>query len=81
MTKFFLKGLFALLPIALTVVVLVFIIEFLYGKIAVPLGDVMQGAMTNLAGWTPKDQPGRPKGGEPHAARALFQFLRKELRS
>jgi leucyl aminopeptidase len=38
-------------------------------------------AHLDIYGWTPKDQPGRPKGGEPQAARALFQFLRKELRS
>ena len=38
-------------------------------------------AHLDIYGWTPKEQPGRPKGGEPQAARALFQFLRKELRS
>ena len=51
MKRFFLKGLFALLPIALTVVVFAFVIDFLYGSIAVPIGDAMKVAMVNLAGW------------------------------
>lgn len=38
-------------------------------------------AHLDIFGWSPKDQPGRPKGGEPQGARALFQFFRKELQS
>ena len=35
----------------------------------------------DIFGWTPVEQPGRPKGGEPQAARALFAYFRKELAS
>ena len=36
-------------------------------------------AHLDIFGWVPRDQPGRPKGGEPQAARALFHFFRREL--
>ena len=38
-------------------------------------------AHLDIFGWVPRDEPGRPKGGEPQAARALYQFFRQELRS
>ena len=36
-------------------------------------------AHLDIFGWVPAEQPGRPKGGEPQAARALFAFFREEL--
>jgi leucyl aminopeptidase len=38
-------------------------------------------AHLDIYGWVPREQPGRPQGGEPQAARALFQFFRQELGS
>ena len=31
----------------------------------------------DIYGWTPESKPGKPKGGEPQAARALFETLKK----
>ena len=36
-------------------------------------------AHLDIFGWVPREQPGRPQGGEPQAARALFDFFRQEL--
>ncbi len=36
-------------------------------------------AHLDIFGWVPAEQPGRPKGGEPQGARALFHFFRREL--
>ncbi|HEX5931158.1 MAG TPA: leucyl aminopeptidase family protein [Methyloceanibacter sp.] len=36
-------------------------------------------AHLDIFGWVPSEQPGRPKGGEPQGARALFHFFREEL--
>ena len=36
-------------------------------------------AHLDIFGWVPREQPGRPQGGEPQAARALFDFFRREL--
>ena len=38
-------------------------------------------AHLDIFGWVPRDEPGRPKGGEPQAARALYRFFREELQS
>ena len=38
-------------------------------------------AHLDIYGWVPREQPGRPQGGEVQAARALFQFFRQELQS
>jgi leucyl aminopeptidase len=38
-------------------------------------------AHLDIFGWVPREQPGRPQGGEPQAARALFQYFRQELAS
>jgi leucyl aminopeptidase len=38
-------------------------------------------AHLDIFAWVPREQPGRPQGGEPQAARALFQFFRQELGS
>jgi leucyl aminopeptidase len=35
----------------------------------------------DIYGWVPRDMPGRPHGGDPQAARALFQYFRQELGS
>jgi leucyl aminopeptidase len=31
----------------------------------------------DIFAWVPREQPGRPQGGEPQAARALFEFFRR----
>jgi len=36
-------------------------------------------AHLDIFAWVPREQPGRPQGGEPQAARALFDFFRREL--
>jgi len=43
------------------------------------VGKAKHFAHLDIFGWVRSDQPGRPKGGEPHAARALFHFFRQEL--
>ena len=41
--------------------------------------DAKRFAHLDIFGWVPRDQPGHPKGGEPQAARALYQFFRQEV--
>jgi leucyl aminopeptidase len=36
-------------------------------------------AHLDIFAWVPREEPGRPKGGEPQTTRALYQFFRKEL--
>jgi leucyl aminopeptidase len=36
-------------------------------------------AHLDIFGWVQRDQPGRPQGGEPQAARALFAYFQREL--
>jgi leucyl aminopeptidase len=36
-------------------------------------------AHLDIFGWVPAEQPGRPKGGEPQGARALYHFFRRKL--
>jgi leucyl aminopeptidase len=36
-------------------------------------------AHLDIFAWVPRDQPGRPLGGEPQGARALFAYFCKEL--
>jgi leucyl aminopeptidase len=36
-------------------------------------------AHLDIYGWVPREQPGRPQGGEPQATRALFQYFRQEF--
>jgi len=43
--------------------------------------DAKRFAHFDIYGWVPRTQAGRPQGGEPQAARALFQFFRQELGS
>jgi leucyl aminopeptidase len=33
----------------------------------------------DIFGWVPREQPGRPQGGEPQGARALYYYFRQEL--
>jgi leucyl aminopeptidase len=40
--------------------------------------DTKRFAHLDIFGWVPREQPGRPQGGEPQGARALFQFFRQE---
>ena len=41
--------------------------------------DAKRFAHLDIFGWVSRDEPGRPKGGEPQAARALYQFFRREV--
>jgi leucyl aminopeptidase len=41
--------------------------------------DAKRFAHLDIFAWVPRDEPGRPKGGEPQAARALYHFFRQEL--
>ena len=45
------------------------------------LGDLLldESAKALPIGWVPREQPGRPQGGEPQASRALFAYFRKEF--
>jgi leucyl aminopeptidase len=36
-------------------------------------------AHLDIFGWVPREQPGRPQGGEPQGARALFAYFQREL--
>ena len=41
--------------------------------------DAKHFAHLDIFGWVPREQPGRPQGGEPQGARALFAYFRKEF--
>jgi leucyl aminopeptidase len=41
--------------------------------------DAKRFAHLDIFGWVPREQPGRPQGGEPQGARALFAYFRKEF--
>ena len=41
--------------------------------------DAKHFAHLDIFGWVPREQPGRPQGGEPQAARALFELFRREF--
>lgn len=51
------KGLFALLPIVLTVLVLYFLVDILYAYVGRPIGRGFILAMENWAGWNQVDHP------------------------
>ena len=36
-------------------------------------------AHLDIFGWVPREQPGRPQGGEPQGARALYAYFSREL--
>ena len=41
--------------------------------------DAKRFVHLDIFGWVPREQPGRPQGGEPQGARALYHFFRREL--
>jgi leucyl aminopeptidase len=41
--------------------------------------DARHFAHLDIYGWMPRALPGRPQGGEPQAAHALYEFFQKEL--
>jgi leucyl aminopeptidase len=43
------------------------------------VGQAKRFAHLDIFGWVPREQPGRPQGGEPQGARALFAYFRKEF--
>jgi leucyl aminopeptidase len=43
------------------------------------VADAKRFAHLDIFGWVPREQPGRPQGGEPQGARALFAYFRKEF--
>jgi leucyl aminopeptidase len=43
--------------------------------------DAKRFAHLDIFAWVPREQPGRPQGGEPQTARALFNFFRQELQA
>ena len=56
MKRFFFRGLFAVLPLALTAFVVWFVFGFLYGNVGVPLGEALKWAMSRFAGWAPAQE-------------------------
>src|SRR4026209_1565943 len=43
------------------------------------VGDSKRFVHLDIFGWVPREQPGRPQGGEPQGARALYHYFRQEL--
>jgi uncharacterized membrane protein len=54
MKRFFVKGLFAILPIVLTAAVLYLVIGFLYNNVGVPIGEALKWGVARLAGEDPR---------------------------
>ncbi|MBV8878629.1 MAG: DUF502 domain-containing protein [Planctomycetaceae bacterium] len=54
MKRFFLKGLFAVLPIILTAAVLYLIIGFLYNNVGVPIGEALKWGVVRFQGVDPR---------------------------
>jgi uncharacterized membrane protein len=54
MKRFFLKGLFAILPIVLTAAVLYLFIGFLYNNVGVPIGEALKWGVVRLAAEDPQ---------------------------
>lgn len=55
MKRFFVRGFFALLPLALTGVVVAFVLGFLWTNVGIPIGNAAQWGMSRVAGWTPAE--------------------------
>lgn len=53
MKRFFLKGLFAILPIVLTAAVVYLVIGFLYNNVGVPIGEALKWGVARFAGEDP----------------------------
>jgi leucyl aminopeptidase len=43
------------------------------------VAEAKRFAHLDIFGWVPREQPGRPQGGEPQGARALFAYFHKEF--
>jgi leucyl aminopeptidase len=43
------------------------------------VNDAKRFAHLDIFGWVPREQPGRPQGGEPQGSRALFAYFRQEF--
>ena len=54
MKRFFLKGLFAILPIVLTAAVLYLVIGFLYNNVGVPIGEALKWGVARFGGEDPR---------------------------
>ncbi len=54
MKRFFLKGLFAILPIVLTAAVVYLVIGFLYNNVGVPIGEALKWGVTRFGGEDPQ---------------------------
>ena len=54
MKRFFLKGLFAILPIVLTAAVVYLVIGFLYNNVGVPIGEALKWGVVRTVGEDPK---------------------------
>jgi uncharacterized membrane protein len=54
MKRFFLKGLFAILPIVLTAAVVYLVIGFLYNNVGVPIGEALKWGVARFAGEDPQ---------------------------
>ena len=55
MKRFFLKGLFAILPIVLTAAVLYLVIGFLYNNVGVPIGEALKWGVVRSTGEDPQN--------------------------
>ena len=44
-------------------------------------GKAKSWAHFDIYGWTPAARPGRPEGGEPQAARLVYELIERRLRS
>ncbi len=54
MKRFFLKGLFAILPIILTAAVIYLVIGFLYNNVGVPIGEALKWGVMRFGGENPQ---------------------------
>jgi uncharacterized membrane protein len=54
MKRFFLKGLFAILPIVLTAAVVYLVIGFLYNNVGVPIGEALKWGVVRVGGEDPQ---------------------------
>ncbi len=54
MKRFFVKGLFAILPIVLTAAVLYLVVGFLYNNVGVPIGEALKWGVARFGGEDPK---------------------------
>ncbi len=55
MKRFFLKGLFAILPIVLTAAVVYLVFGFLYNNVGVPIGEALKWGVVRFNGEDPKN--------------------------